>query len=205
MIRERLKKIGFIVRYYQKLIGYNPMNRHWCRVVMDRETKRIVDDLPVNSLNTLEISGDKWKPTSFKSYRSVYFPEYDVCASILDEKFDLIIAEQVFEHLLWPNKAGKNVYSMLNEGGYFLITTPFLLRIHNYPVDCNRWTVIGMKYFLAECGFELSEILVDAWGNRECILANFDEWMPYNSKKHSLINEPEFPIVVWALARKISK
>jgi hypothetical protein len=40
-----------------------------------------------------------------------------------------------------------------------------------------------------------------SWGNRKCVVANFHEWMPYNSKKHSLENEPEFPVVVWVLAK----
>lgn len=202
MIIERLKKINFLVRIYQRLIGYYPHNNHWCRVVMDEETGKIVNALPVGSLKALEISGDKWKSINFKSYRNTQYPNYDVCAEILEEKFDIIISEQVFEHLLWPYRAGKNVFAMLNDGGYFLITTPFLLKIHNHPVDCSRWTSTGMKYFLAECGFELSDIDVYSWGNRECLLNNLDEWMPYNPKRHSLVNDSEFPLVIWALAKK---
>lgn len=205
MLSKRLKKINFLVRFYQKLIGYNPQNKHWCRVVMDEETAKLIHSLPIASLKTLEISGEKWKSIGFKSYKSTSFPDYDVCQTILDEKFDLVIAEQVFEHLLWPYRAGRNIFNMLNEGGHFLITTPFLLRIHNYPVDCSRWTVTGMKYFLAECGFDLSQIVVDGWGNRECAVANLDEWMPYNPKRHSLVNDPEFPLVVWGFSRKKSR
>ena len=37
---------------------------------MDQETKKIVNGLPIDSLNTLEISGDKWKSTSFKTYKN---------------------------------------------------------------------------------------------------------------------------------------
>ena len=32
--------------------------------------------------------------------------------------------------------------------------------------------------------------------------ANFPRWQIYQSWRHSLKNEPDFPIVVWALARK---
>jgi hypothetical protein len=91
---------------------------------------------------------------------------------------------------------------MVKDGGYFLITTPFLIKIHNYPIDCSRWTPLGLKYFLAECGFELDSIHVGSWGNRACVVGNFDRWMPFNRKRHSLLNEEDFPVVVWALARK---
>ena len=54
------------------------------------------------------------------TYRSVDFPDYDLCAGALDEKFDIIIVEQVFEHLLWPYRAARNVFQMLNPNGALL-------------------------------------------------------------------------------------
>jgi hypothetical protein len=187
---------------YQRLIGYTPGNKDWCRVVMDQRTTEIVSALPIRDMRALEISGERWKDAGFGSFKSAHFPEFDITTDVMDESFDIIIAEQVFEHILWPYRAGRNVFSMLNKGGYFLITTPFLLKIHEYPVDCSRWSPTGLKYFLAECGFELGNITVEGWGNESCVVANLREWMPYNPKKHSLKNDEEFPVVVWALARK---
>ncbi|NJM60946.1 MAG: hypothetical protein HC849_13210 [Oscillatoriales cyanobacterium RU_3_3] len=97
---------------------------------------------------------------------------------------------------------GKNIYQMLDRNGYFLITIPFLIRIHDYPADCSRWTETGIKYLLAECGFNLERIQTGSWGNRACIVANFSRWEYYNPAIHSLANEPDFPLVVWALAQK---
>ena len=150
----------------------------------------------------LEISGSDWRDFSFRSYESVEFPNFDICKEMLNSKFDLIIAEQVFEHLLWPYRAGRNVYQMLDMGGYFLITTPFLVRIHECPVDCSRWTEAGLRYLLAECGFSLENIETGSWGNRACIRANEKHWVAYRGWFHSLRNEPDFPVSVWALARK---
>jgi SAM-dependent methyltransferase len=175
---------------------------HWSRVVMRRDCYHIIEELPFQQLRALEISGDHFNKVSFKEYKSIRYPEYDICASPLAEKFDLIIAEQVFEHLLWPYRAGKHVYQMLNSGGYFLISTPFLVRIHNYPIDCTRWTEIGLKYFLAECGFPLEKIKTSSWGNQACIKANFHEWVRFRHRIHSLDNEPDFPYHVWAFAQK---
>ena len=182
---------------------FSAVNEDWCRVVMNRETRRIVKSLHPEELNVLEISGNTWGNwESFKSYKSLKYPDFDICESYLEETFDLIIAEQIFEHLLWPYRAGKNIYRMLNSKGYFLITTPFLIRIHDYPTDCSRWTETGIKYLLAECGFNLESIQTGAWGNRACVVANFARWELYNPSIHSLANEPDFPLVVWAIAQK---
>lgn len=178
-------------------------DEQWARIIMNRETQKIVKNLMPGRLDVLEISGAGWREKEpFKSYKQVSYPEFNICRSALEEKFDLIIAEQVFEHLLYPYRAGKNVYTMLNRGGYFLITTPFLIRIHDLPTDCSRWTETGIKYFLAECGFRLDNIQTGSWGNRACIKANFFKWANYNSIIHSLRNEHDFPVVIWALAKK---
>ena len=196
----RMKLLHNVIRPF---FGRARSSEQWLRTVMNRETEKLVNSLNPSSLSTLEISGQGWdRPGLFLKYRSANYPEYDVCEQRLDEMFDLIIAEQVFEHLLWPFRAGKNVYAMLRPGGYFLVTTPFLVRIHNNPTDCTRWTETGMKHFLAECGFVLDDVRVWSWGNRACVKANFPRWKIYQSWRHPLHNEPDFPMVVWALARK---
>ena len=58
-----------------------------------------------------------------------------------------------------------------------------------------------MKYFLAECGFDLERIQTASWGNRACIKANFNKWAR-RGWFGSLHNEPDFPVTVWALAQK---
>jgi SAM-dependent methyltransferase len=177
--------------------------QHWARVVMDRETERLVRALSPETLDVLEISGSTWSSKlPFKSYREAHYPQLDICRDALAQSFDLIIAEQVFEHLEWPYRAGRNVHRMLNPGGHFLVTTPFLLRVHNHPGDCSRWTESGLKHLLAECGFDLERIHSGAWGNRKCVRDNFTDWVHYRPWIDSLKNEPLFPVVVWALAQK---
>jgi SAM-dependent methyltransferase len=169
---------------------------------MMRQCRKLVQDLGPSQLAVLEISGHAYRDMGFRKYVNVDYPSYDICVAPLEEKFDLIIAQQVFEHLLWPYRAGRNVYAMLKAGGHFLISTPFLVRVHNDPVDCTRWTETGLKYFLAECGFPLESIRTGSWGNRACIRANFGQWIRYRPFFHSLRNEPDFPYHVWALAGK---
>lgn len=182
-------------------------HNQWLRVEMYKELEKLIGSIDPSTLDVAEISGDYWdRPGFFRNYRSLGYPEFDICTGPTQERFDLVIAEQVFEHLLWPYRAAKNVHTMLNPGGYFLISTPFLLKIHNHPVDCSRWSEVGMKHFLAECGFPLENIVTGSWGNRACAKANLGpRWVIYQKWLHSLKNEPEFPIVVWALARTDGK
>ena len=107
----------------------------WSRLVMTREIQNMLAALPLADLHALEISGDNWRQTGFKSYRAVQFPDYDICERALPQRYDIIIADQVLEHVLWPYRAVKHAYTMLEPGGYFLVSTPFLVRIHNCPVD----------------------------------------------------------------------
>lgn len=172
----------------------------WSRVIMNQEVTKLLNGIGFQQQHCLEISGTNWADFGFASYRSVAYPEHDICVSALSDSFDLIIAEQVFEHLLYPYRAGKNVLSMLKPQGYFLISVPFLVKVHDYPIDCTRWTEMGLKHFLNECGFPLEKIQTGSWGNRACIVANFEHWVMYEPTQHSLENEAGFPYHVWALA-----
>lgn len=177
------------------------MARHWVRTVMDDATDRMVAALEPPTLDVLEISGGKWSEFGFRSYRNVRYPDFDICSQRLEERFDLIIAEQVWEHLPYPYRATQNAMAMIAPGGHLLLTTPFLIKYHPHPLDCTRWTAEGLAYFLEECGFDRSRIATGSWGNKACLVANFHGWALYEPAIHSLTNEPKFPLVVWALAR----
>src|SRR5262245_38811958 len=98
MIKEKLKQSPLLVSLYQKIIGYKAGAKHWCRVAMDDATDKLVRELPFSTFSTLEISGQKWKEFGFRDYQSVSFPDFDLCEKALPREFDLVIAEQVFEH-----------------------------------------------------------------------------------------------------------
>jgi SAM-dependent methyltransferase len=200
----RLKRWLQSLPVLSSFIGHGGPYNQWGRVVMNRETLKLIEGCNPGRLKVLEISGSFWKDRcKFKEYTSAYYPDYKVCESTYgDEKFDLVVAEQVFEHLPWPYRAGRHIYEMLNPGGLFLITTPFLIKVHEEPFDCSRWTPTGMRYFLAECGFPLEKVEAFAWGNRGCVKASLARWKIYQPWRHSLVNDPRFPVSVWALARK---
>jgi hypothetical protein len=179
----------------------------WARVVMHRELFKIVKGFNPEQLCALEISpggaDSPWREIGFGEYVTVDYPEFDVCKDRLDRQFDIIIADQVFEHLLWPYRAARNIYAMLKSSGRFINTTPFLIRVHENPVDCSRWTETGMKYLLAEAGFDLERISTGSWGNRACVRANLTApaWARVGWGK-PLDNQADYPVAVWAIAEK---
>jgi SAM-dependent methyltransferase len=172
---------------------------------MDRATANVVRSLPYRQLDVLEISGRRWEGFGFRTYRRVEYPDYDICGGpLIEAAFDLVIAEQVLEHVPRPLLAARHVWQMLRPGGAFLATTPFLLRIHLAPLDCTRWTATGLQFLLADAGFDPATLVSGSWGNRACVVGNFRSWRRWVRWLHSLRNEPEFPVVVWAMARKPS-
>ena len=184
---------------FRSALGYE--ETLWTRKAADEAVRRLVADLRPDTLSALEISGHVWQEFGFASYRRTEYPDFDLQGDALPERFDLVIAEHVFEHLPWPARAARNVLRMLEPGGHFLVVTPFLYRVHENPVDCTRWTETGLRHFLAECGFPLDEITTGSWGNLPCAEATLRrEFVLFNRHVHSLATDPQFPVVVWALA-----
>jgi len=187
----------------KKFLGIR--NQQWARVVMDQECMSFISSLQVKKMDAIEMSpsSTRWKDLGFNSYSYTTYPEHDICTSPLKiSSYDIVIMEQVLEHVDWPQRAICNVFKMLRPGGWFIVSTPFLFRIHAYPEDSSRWTERGLKCLLIECGFQNEQIQTGSWGNRACVKANltrFPSWIPW---WHSLKNEPLYPVVVWAFARK---
>lgn len=181
--------------------GYDTTD--WVRTVMYRKAFDFIAALGPENLDVLEISGgNQWtRSFKFKSYESTEYPGFDICAEAMPRQFDLIIADQVFEHLKWPYRAGRNVRQMLKPGGHLVISTPFLVRVHRVPIDCSRWTEDGLSYLLQECGFEAANIRTESWGNRSCLKGNLTRWRK-RGFFGSLKNEADYPIMVWAFAKK---
>ncbi|WP_342167391.1 class I SAM-dependent methyltransferase [Methylobacterium sp. SD21] len=189
------------LRGFVRRTGYDTTD--WVRSAMYRDAFAFIQSLQPEKLDVLEISGgNQWmRNLEFKSYLNTEYPGFDICAETLPQQFDLIIADQIFEHLPWPYRAGRNVHAMLKPGGHFVIATPFLVRIHRVPIDCSRWTPDGLSYLLQECGFAAEDIHAKSWGNRACVTGNFRKWRK-RGFFGSLKNEPDFPVMVWAFARK---
>jgi SAM-dependent methyltransferase len=193
----------WVSRKIAEAIGYPYYHPHWARTVLYERASAFIRALDPSRLDVLEISpGDNeyWRQLPFRSHSRLAYPEFDVCRDRLEPSYDLVIADQVFEHTLQPWRGVANVRHMLRPGGWFFIATPFLLRVHAHPIDCSRWTELGLRQLLLECGADWERIETASWGNRRAIRGNFRRWTRQTWWR-SLRNEPKFPVMVWAFAQ----
>ncbi|HEX8394681.1 MAG TPA: methyltransferase domain-containing protein [Longimicrobium sp.] len=181
-------------------LGFEPTI--WTRKAADEAVRALLRPYDPPTLDALEISGNVWRADPFRSHRSTSYPEFDICADVLPETFDVVIMEHILEHLREPGRAVRNARAMLRPGGLLLVVTPFLYKVHPDPIDTGRWTEQGMRFFLEDHGFPADTTVTGSWGNRQCLLATLKrEFILFNRHLHPMHNEPEYPIVVWALAR----
>jgi SAM-dependent methyltransferase len=175
----------------------------WQRVVLNRSVDAHLSTLGPGALRAAEISGSAHASRPWRSYVSLDYPEFDLCAPLEgDERFDVVICEQVLEHVLDPGAAAANLRGLCVPGGNVIVSTPFLIRVHELPAygmpDLWRFTPRGLRVLLEQAGLTVDS--VHAWGNRRCVVGNLDRWPAYR-RWLSLRDEPDLPVQVWAFAR----
>ena len=135
------------------------------------------------------------------------YPQYDVTKeSSYEQNWDVIVTDQVLEHVLQPWEAirliGKHTRQMA------VITVPFLIGIHNSPHDYWRMTPKAI-YELAQPYFP--HIDIQTWGTPKA-----NNWHAiYNRTSRLLAAVPETeledelnqnntgkPFVIWAILKK---
>lgn len=176
---------------------------HWQRLVMAEAVDSRLAELGTESSTAAEISGDTHATRPWREYASLNYPEFDLCAPLtVGRRFDVVICEQVIEHVPDPWGAVANLRGLCEPGGLVIVSTPFLVRVHEMPIialeDYWRFTPRGMRTLLESAGLEVESI--GSWGNRECVVGNFNRW-PRRRAWHAMRNEPDFPVQVWGFAR----
>jgi len=181
----------------------SPSN-HWQRIVLNEAIADHLAALGPSNLTAAEISGGSHAHLPWKSYESLDFPEFDLCAPPAGQgPYDVVICEQVLEHVEDPRTAVTNLRKLTKPGGHVVVSTPFLIRVHELEQygmhDFWRFTPRGLATLLEGAGLVVDE--VGDWGNRWCVLGNLSHWSSYR-RWHSLRREPDMPVQVWAFARR---
>ena len=175
----------------------------WQRVTMNEAIDAHITSLDPPTRSAAEISGDSHADKPWREYTSLMYPDFDLCAPITGQRrFDVVICEQVLEHVVDPWGAAANLRELVVPGGHVIVSTPFLIKVHELPFfdlrDYWRFTPRGLRALLEQVGLEVDG--VETWGNRRCVVGNLRRWSAYR-RWHSLRNEPDLPVQVWALAR----
>jgi SAM-dependent methyltransferase len=200
-IVRRVRRLPDPVRYPHTA---KPLE-HWQRIVLNDDVNRHLDSLGPERLRAAEVSGDTHAGRNWKEYSSLMYPEFDICEPITEpERFDVVICEQVVEHVPDPFLAASNLRELCVPGGHVIVSTPFLIKVHEMQLiydmkDYWRFTPRGLRTLLERGGLEVDE--VGSWGNRDCVVGNFDNWAAFRPW-HSLRNEPDLPVQVWAFAHR---
>jgi SAM-dependent methyltransferase len=175
----------------------------WQRVVMNRAIAEHLASLGPGDLSAAEISGDSHADRPWKQYTSLNYPEFDICAPVSDPgRFDVVICEQVLEHVVDPCAAAVNLRALTVPGGHVIVSTPFLIKVHEIALfamhDYWRFTPRGLRALLERGGLVVDT--VSTWGNWQCVVGNLRRWPSYRGW-HPLRNDPDLAVQVWAFAR----
>lgn len=176
----------------------------------------------LQSVLPLPLSGDILGISGINNFRpffhphnanvlEVHYPEVDMqCLPFETATFDIVISDQVIEHLASPLQAVGEAFRVLRPGGLGIHTTCFLNPIHYGPEDYYRFSKAGL---IALCPNETRIIEVGSWGNRIALglilvrdtRFRFLQVPERRSLVHWLAtyNESKYPIMTWLVARKI--
>lgn len=179
--------------------GDAPVGSQWCRLVMNERISAVLDGLPAGLCDAVEVSGDQHGGRPWRSYRRLSYPEFDLCSPSTVDQYDVVICEQVIEHVRDPGTAVSTLRELCRPGGVVVVSTPFLVRVHREPEDFWRFTPSGLRHLLEGAGLEV--VSVSSWGNAACVSANFRRWVG-RRRWDSLADDPDLPVVVWAVARR---
>lgn len=141
------------------------------------------------------------------AFTELPYPQYDITNKDSWMDSDIVIADQVLEHVREPWKVFECASQSVKQA--LIITVPFLLKIHCCPGDFWRMTPECIRSMGQSAGF--SDIYIDSWGTASAVYwvnHYWDTWrmkeaVPEAEWRAALIeNDVENPIMIWAVLRK---
>lgn len=90
-------------------------------------------------------------------------PRVDIVADtskglpIESQTYDTIICTEMLEHTPYPRESIKELARVLKKGGYLILSTPFVHKLHGEPFDYFRYSQHILKVLAEEAGLETIE------------------------------------------------
>lgn len=95
-----------------------------------------------------------------------------------DESFDFVLCTEVLEHVSEPERVVAEFSRVLRPGGRLLLTTPFVIELHEEPFDFFRYTPHALRLLVERAGLKVERVepLTGWWSTlahtvRHCSLA----------------------------------
>ncbi len=90
-------------------------------------------------------------------------PTIDVCASVEhlpfpDEIFDLVVSQELLEHVRDPFRAMQEMRRVLRKGGVIYCQVPFIIGYHPGPTDFWRFTRQGIRELVEKADLNCLEV-----------------------------------------------
>ena len=123
-----------------------------------------------------------------------------------DSSFDVVLSDQVLEHIADPFRCAAEARRVLRPGGLQIHTTCFINPIHDAPGDNFRFTPDGLRLVFAR----EQEILAGGWGNAFVPLMWLAPRVAFRpvpvARRNPLSwlaawNQARWPIVTWYVGR----
>uniref|UniRef100_A0A6V1PHZ3 Methyltransferase type 11 domain-containing protein n=1 Tax=Heterosigma akashiwo TaxID=2829 RepID=A0A6V1PHZ3_HETAK len=157
------------------------------------------------------LSEDGRGPSSTAYHTDILLEVNTESGIISNETFDLIIFEQVLEHVRDPFTAMEAVFRITKPGGLVIWGAPHISIHHPDPTDFWRFTVQGAELLANHAGFiirqiyapgnerllsgEFQGIHVDYWTTEEILTeaegGYLGNWGLWNSQTHMLLEKPK--------------
>lgn len=67
-----------------------------------------------------------------------------------DKEYDVVVSANCMEHVEDLHKWAQAVIKIMKPGGLLIITTPFWIEEHKYPIDCWRILPDGIRFLFKE-------------------------------------------------------
>lgn len=124
-----------------------------------------------------------------------------------DGEFDLVLSDQVLEHVADPWKAVQESFRVVRDHGVVVHTSCFLNPLHNDPTDYWRFTPDALALLCQGHTIEST----GSWGNRRAAVIILYGLRRLPAGRVSLFfirslmarSQTRCPIVVWVIARKV--
>ena len=75
-----------------------------------------------------------------------------------DGAFDIVLCTEVLEHVPDPAAVLHEIRRVLSRNGHLILTTPFLVPLHEGPYDYYRYTMYGLKYLCEQQDLQVEKL-----------------------------------------------